>query len=658
MPLSQPQCDEASPEPTGLSTPTSETQSAAHQAPATTPGTGAPDLVAAEHIPPLAKAKDSLASLNLGLGWRIMAVLGVLALGLVVLLWGSLSGDGARRGRVTAPMTELRQLDAELSMNVLRARSDITKGYDAIDHQAQALAKVSRQLRLACQELDDAQVNARLAALETAVQRKREQVDTFKLENAQLREALQAFPQTALNLLDFMARSNSPETEVRRYVGDLMSMMFTQYLDASPSQRAAITAYLNPLAAAAGDAKGQLPDLVRATVAQGRSVLAHKDRETALLADMGATQIPDHLSALQQALEVRLSRDERVADFSRWALGVMAASLLVLLVLAAGRIMRAHRKLSALNAELAQTNESLEARVQTRTSDLQSALRNLKESQSHLVQSEKMASLGQMVAGIAHEINTPLAYVNSGLQSAHARLADVQALVGQSAALAEILQSPDQPSPERDQVQADWLELVDAFTLTDAVGELQTQLDDGRHGIEQISEMVRNLKDFSRLDRSRLGSFDLNDGVRSTLKIAHNVVKQHQVEAQLGPLPLIQCSPSQINQVLLNLVSNAAQATPQGGLIEVRTYATPTDVVVEVRDEGSGIPPEVLPQIFDPFFTTKKVGEGTGLGLSIVHRIISEHGGRIEVDTEPGLGTQFRVSLPKEQPAVPAEAAL
>jgi signal transduction histidine kinase len=596
--------------------------------------------------------------LRLEMGWRMIGLLALLTLGLALLLWGSLSEGGARRSRVAAPMVELRQLDAELSMNVLRARSDITKGYDAIDRQAEAMAKVSLQLRQSCNALDDALVNERLAALEVAVERKREQVGAFKRENSLLREALQTFPQTAVNLLDFMARSGSPETEVRRYVSDLLSMMFTQYLDASPSHQAAIVAHLDPLAAAAGDAQGRLPDLVRETVAQGRSVLAHKDQESALLAGMGATQIPSHLSALQQALDVRLARDERVADYSRWALGAMAAVLLVLLVLAAGRIMRTHRALGALNVELALNNESLEARVQSRTADLQNVLHNLKESQSQLVQSEKMASLGQMVAGIAHEINTPLAYVNSGLQSANARLADVQALVGQSAALAQILQTPDESSSAREQVQADWLELVEAFTLTDAVGELQTQLDDGRHGIEQISEMVRNLKDFSRLDRSRLGSFDLNDGVRATLKIAHNVVKHHQVDAQLSPLPQIQCSPSQINQVLLNLVSNAAQATPLGGLIEVRTYATPTDVVVEVRDEGSGISPDVLPNIFDPFFTTKKVGEGTGLGLSIVHRIISEHGGRIEVDTEPGFGTQFRVSLPKEQPAAPAEATL
>jgi two-component system NtrC family sensor kinase len=602
-----------------------------------------------------ATASARSAGLNFGMGSRLIGLLAVLALALAVLLWGSLSGSGAGRGRLTPPMTELRQLDADLSMNVLRARSDITKGYDAIDHQAKALAKASQQLRLVCNELDDPQVNERVARLEAAVKRKLEQVETFKRENSQLRDALQAFPEAALNLLDYMARAGSPQTETRGYVGDLMSIMFTQYLDAGTSQRAAITAYLDPLAAAAGDAKGKLPDLVRATVSQGRSVLAHKDREVALLTDMGTTQIPSHLSELQQALDVRLARDERVGDFSRWALGAMAAVLLGLLVLAARRIMRAHRTMSELNVELAHTNESLEARVQTRTADLQNALRDLKESQSHLVQSEKMASLGQMVAGIAHEINTPLAYVNSGLQSAHARLADVQALVGQSATLAGILQSSNEPSPSREQVLADWLELVEAFTLTDAVGELQTQLDDGRHGIEQISEMVRNLKDFSRLDRSRLGRFDLNDGVRATLKIANNVVKHHRVDAQLGPLPQIQCSPSQINQVLLNLVSNAAQATPEGGLIEVRTYATPTEVVVEVRDEGSGIPPDVLPHIFDPFFTTKKVGEGTGLGLSIVHRIISEHGGRIEVDTEPTVGTQFKVSLPQEQPAALAE---
>ncbi len=169
-----------------------------------------------------------------------------------------------------------------------------------------------------------------------------------------------------------------------------------------------------------------------------------------------------------------------------------------------------------------------------------------------------------------------------------------------------------------------------------------------------------NLKNFSRLDRSKVASFDVNEGVTATLLIAKTQLRGVAVDKRLGDIPPITCSPSQVNQVLLNLVTNAAQALdkPEKKILVVTRREGADAVAVEVFDNGKGIPPEVLPRIFDPFFTTKEVGKGTGLGLSIAYKIVAQHGGRITVKSQPGKGTIFTVVLPVHPPAdaTPGEA--
>jgi signal transduction histidine kinase len=280
----------------------------------------------------------------------------------------------------------------------------------------------------------------------------------------------------------------------------------------------------------------------------------------------------------------------------------------------------------------------------------------LKESEAQLIQSEKMSSLGQMVAGVAHEINTPLAYAKNSLGSVGGRLQDLSRLAAETEKLLELLRSGAADPPA----------LAEQFGLTErvvaqlrahhALEELQALVKDGLHGIGQISEIVGNLKNFSRLDRSKIAAFNVNEGLDSTLAIARHELKHHVVRKHYGNVPAITCSPSQINQVFLNLITNAAQAMGQRqGEIRITTRREGAGhVAVEVADTGKGIPPEVLPKIFDPFFTTKEVGKGTGLGLSIVYKIVEQHGGRISVDSTVGVGTRFTVVLPLQPPAATA----
>jgi signal transduction histidine kinase len=253
-----------------------------------------------------------------------------------------------------------------------------------------------------------------------------------------------------------------------------------------------------------------------------------------------------------------------------------------------------------------------------------------------------------MVAGIAHEINTPLAYVKSSLASVKERLPHVEGMVAEYQKLLDMLERGDVPDEQLSAQFARVSSLSAKFHAESEAVDMAQLAEDGLHGIDQISEIILNLKNFSRLDRSKLQRFNLNEGLESTLVIARNMVKHKSVRKNLQDIPLVECSPSQINQVFLNLVTNAAQATgDENGEITVSTGIAPGGQVrVDVSDNGHGIPENVLPKIFDPFFTTKDVGQGTGLGLSIAYKIVEQHGGRIEVKSKVGQGTTFTVFLP------------
>ncbi|EOZ8684542.1 sensor histidine kinase [Pseudomonas aeruginosa] len=286
--------------------------------------------------------------------------------------------------------------------------------------------------------------------------------------------------------------------------------------------------------------------------------------------------------------------------------------------------------------------KAMEARIAQRNRVLRKALVDLKESQAQLVQSEKMASLGQMVAGVAHELNTPLGYVGNNLALLEELSDPLLRLADAQAALVDCLGDP----------QCDEARLAQA--LQAAVEQLREDLRqlfvDTRYGLGQIGELVSGLKDFARLDRAFSEEVDLNDCVRNAVLIARTAIKDKaEISSQLGELPLIACAPSQINQVLLNLLTNAAQAMERFGRILLKSWADERQVFLSVQDNGKGMPAEVLGRIFDPFFTTKPVGQGTGLGLSISYKIIQQHGGTIRVASEPGRGTRFLISLPREQ---------
>lgn len=301
---------------------------------------------------------------------------------------------------------------------------------------------------------------------------------------------------------------------------------------------------------------------------------------------------------------------------------------------------------------LRDSRDELEIRVQKRTADLQSVnkdllrekahqeelINQLAEAHSQLLQSEKMASIGQLAAGVAHEINNPVGYVNSNLSTLQEYVDD----------LFKILSAYEQREGEMSaETRAELAELkkqIDIGFMRVDIGKLMSE---SIGGLQRVKRIVLDLKDFSHVGESARQWANIEQGMDSTLNVVWNELKyKADVVKEYAGIPEIECIPTQINQVFMNLLMNAVQAIKDHGRITIRTGQEGGNVWVEVEDNGSGIEPKNLSRVFDPFFTTKPVGKGTGLGLSLSYSIVQKHGGSIELRSEVGKGTVFRVLLP------------
>ncbi len=291
--------------------------------------------------------------------------------------------------------------------------------------------------------------------------------------------------------------------------------------------------------------------------------------------------------------------------------------------------------------ELELARDNLEYQVELRTNELTETLQNLQLTQQQLVQSEKMSSLGQMVAGIAHEINNPVNFIKGNLTHASNYFYNIISL------LQIYQQQYPQSTPEIKQKSEEF----DIEFIIDDVPKIISSM---KEGAERIRQIVVSLRNFSRLDESEVKSININEGIDSTLLILNSqIINQIEIIKKYQKLPLLKCYPASLNQVFMNILINAIDALlKENGEKKDKKIIIETEVIhnqeiqIKIIDNGPGIPAKIKDKIFDPFFTTKPVGQGTGLGLSICYQIIEKHNGKIVVISEPGQGTEFRLSLP------------
>ncbi|MCD8485660.1 MAG: sensor histidine kinase [Desertifilum sp.] len=298
---------------------------------------------------------------------------------------------------------------------------------------------------------------------------------------------------------------------------------------------------------------------------------------------------------------------------------------------------------------LEESNVELENRVEQRTIELKNTLSELQKTQAQVIQSEKMSSLGQLVAGVAHEINNPVNFIHGNLSH----------LDGYTQDLVRMLQLYQRLHPDNDpQIQA----LAEELDLEFLIEDVEKILTSMKMGTDRIRTIVLSLRNFSRMDEAEFKSVDIHDGIESTLLILQHRLKARadrpaiEVIREYGELPLVQCYPGQFNQVMMNIIVNAIDAldemsvTDCASQLTIRTVANGGWAEIAIADNGPGMPESIKPYIFNPFFTTKPIGKGTGMGMAISHQIITEkHHGKLECFSTPGQGTEFVIQIPLRQ---------
>ncbi|GBU15580.1 hypothetical protein AwPolaro_09580 [Polaromonas sp.] len=575
------------------------------------------------------------------IAYALLALALTAVLGFLVVMTRSVDFDN--HNDLVGTLRDLKQLDAEWNVDVLRSKTGLNDSYDPVASPLPLLELLDEQLQQNTESfwLQDqkrsAQLKPLLATYKKVMDEKIVLIESFKSQNAILRNSSLFLPvaaedlSEAVHLSSVLGGQKQIEQSLTKLLTDTMSYALTSDADRKDSIEATSHILLEQVHGL-GDDVQERAEVLTAHVA---SILKQQVIGEQILGALAALPVAKTIDALTD--EHARQYDAQLYAQQTYAQILMAYSAFLLLLLGyiGWRLFNSYRLLNLTHLQLQTAND------------------DLKESQVYMVQSEKMSALGQMVAGIAHEINTPLAYVKGTIDVLAEQLPPVKKL---SQLCQAFTTHARKPAGERDHALAqkqlrEVEEVSRDLADTGVIEEMETLLKDGVRGIEQISEIVLNLKNFSRLDRARVSEFSVQDGLQSTLLLLRNSIKDRiEIRYDYQDVPNIQCSPSQINQVFLNIISNAAQAMadkPEKGVITLRTLFEGGDMVrVEIQDNGQGIPKEVMGKIFDPFFTTKAIGQGTGMGLSISYKIIQQHGGVILVDSEPGSGTLFSILLP------------
>jgi two-component system NtrC family sensor kinase len=545
------------------------------------------------------------------------------------------------RNSVVALLGTLQEIEGRWNIDVLHMRTEMDSGVTILPNRASAAKSTLRALKNAMPLVNSPALNENLGIITKAFTEKAELVENYRAVIDRSKNALLKIMSIADKPVATEAKSAQMATRKKEFIRTLDQVAAAAsgyYLLEQDKRRTTLENSAIKMLALSGDMGAAEQNTANRMYDAAQEMLKAEPAGQELLSRIEQLNSGPRLSGMllsfNDELEAKLDEKERFRVY----MIAYAAALLI--------------GLGYLGIRIVAANESLERRVSERTSELSDALRHLKESEMQLVQSEKMSSLGQMVAGVAHEINTPLAYVNNSLSAVDDRLPEIISAISNCEKLLAQLNDPNILPEDLNRQFALVSEQLEQINRHELLGELTGLVKDGLYGTTQVGEIVSNLKDFSRLDRSKVSRFNVNDGLDSTLVLARHMLKSIKVNKQFNELPAITCAPSQINQVFLNLITNAAQVLPpQDGEITLYTRLENDGVAIDVADNGAGIPPDVLPKIFDPFFTTKEIGKGTGLGLSISYQIIKDHGGRINVESQVGRGTKFTVWLPLKPPS-------
>jgi signal transduction histidine kinase len=594
--------------------------------------------------------------------WPLGLLAALLAAALLSLSLQDRHGAASDYYENMALLRQIKELDASWEADVLKARVGLKQDGDALASTLRELDRLPKLLRIAPggqagpgPGAGSGALDASVAALRRALAHKAGLIAEFQVHNDALRTSLAFLPQATDELVERGADGGSGAV---RHAGAAANkvLLATLVYNGNPSDETLfdIELALAVLSAAARALPPALAQRVEQIGVHARTVVRERLAVRNLLLRITAAPAASHADRISAILTAGQQHSVARVQQQRLYLLLLSAALAALLLYAALRLARSHAIIRRVNQQLLQANEGLEAAVRERTGELQRANSQLqaeiaerKQLEGRLVQSEKLAAIGQLAAGVAHEINNPLAFLGANaamLEQYLERLLEMlavyqeaeQAMAGPPALAARLQQA-------RQRLELDYLR-----------GDIPDILRESRQGMARVSKIVQALKEFARSDAQQEWELaDLHGCIDATLELVAGEVRQRaDVSKEYGSLPKIPFMPSQLSQVVMHLLLNASLAMgPERGRIIIRTGTGDGQAWFEVADDGCGMAAEVLSRIFDPFFTTRDIGQGIGLGLALSYGIVQQHQGRIDVQSAPGRGSTFRVVLPLRRAA-------
>jgi signal transduction histidine kinase len=528
-------------------------------------------------------------------------------------------------------------LNADVSELALRSRYNLDSNYDRLTRSSTLLDQAMSSFENAYfteESISDTLLKRNFQSLMNEVEIKLDLIENFKSHNSVLRNSEKYAPAAGQNLIAIAKENNLKAPEI------LFSDIVKELLEFSLLGSSVSVQRLKTALPQLQQIESQMPDYAYT------ALLEFNNHVNTVINEKELTD--QYLSkALNSTTDSKIS--ELNENWNSWFLasGKQDQTLKQITI---GYIVFLLLGLVFVTWRLKALYNNLDYEVAVQTEEIRKAFDELKDSESKLVQSEKMASLGQMVAGVAHEINTPLGYITSNVDTIRLNMGELDGILQSVEMIStEFKQSPPN-SKKIGMIVKRMVQVYRNMRQRETLSEIEELLQDSSYGLSEIAKLVSSLKDFSRLDRSNLVQSHVHDGLNNTLKICGNLLSDKQVIKNYGQdIPTIECMPAQLNQVFLNIITNAAQATGPEGKILITTRTSKGGVEIIFEDNGVGMNEETQKQIFDPFFTTKEVGKGTGLGMSISYKIIKSHGGEISVRSEPNKGTQVIVNLPLAQ---------
>jgi signal transduction histidine kinase len=570
-------------------------------------------------------------------------IAGVLMLILTGLFFKTQALNLDRHYQIISQFRQVKHIDALINADVLKSRFSLSANYDALVEDWQ---QIHEHLGRLDQNIENAVHGARKdisiqwRELNQLVAEKETAVEYFKSQNAVLQNSLRYFPQATHNLLTVLSKDPKQQALVA-LLHQFLQDSLNYNLNAREELQPKILEDIKQITAIQGQQDAAIATDLDHLIKHGNTLLRLKGEQGEALDQLLAMPSANEIDRLALSYESYHKQLLQESNFYRLLLYfVLVTSLVYIIVLYRGQ---------QRSQMLKQANVWLEQQVSDRTLRLEETVQNLRQSQASLVQAEKMSGLGQLVAGIAHEVNNPINFIAANIKPAQQYALELLQLV------ALYQENESQPNPQIE-------EYVEEIDLEFIKSDLPQLLASMKSGTTRITDLVLSLRNFSRLDESDMKIVRLCEGIDSTLLILKHRIQatsdrpEIKIVKDYADLPPIQCYPGQLNQVFMNLMANAIDALEEAflagkvtsPLLRIQTMQSDTRwIEVRIGDNGCGIPEGVRSRIFDPFFTTKPVGQGTGLGLSISYQIITEkHGGSLEVRSEVGQGTEFLIRLP------------